>query len=57
MTKNTGKKKETKIKPLPVQARREIAALEKFLDDGDIGIKQFWDLKMAVLARMGAGHD
>jgi hypothetical protein len=41
----------------PAAARREIAALQKFLEDGDIGIKTFWDLKMAVLARMRAGHD
>jgi hypothetical protein len=58
MTIDTAKKKETKIRPLtPAAARREIAALERLLEDGDIGIKAFWDLKMDVLARLGAGHE
>jgi hypothetical protein len=58
MTTNTAKTKESKIKPLtPAAARREIAALERLLEDGDIGIKAFWDLKQQILGRMVAGLD
>jgi hypothetical protein len=41
----------------PAAARRHIEALEKFLADGDITLKQFWSLKSDALAAMGAGHD
>ena len=55
--KNTAKAEKKEKLLSPAQARREIEALAKFLDDGDLTIKQFWDLKMAVLARMGAGNE
>jgi hypothetical protein len=40
-------------KPLdPEIASRKIRALKQFLDDGDIDMKQFWQMKQRVLDQM-----
>ncbi len=55
MTKNTAKAKKSKIKTLtPAAARREIAALERMLEDQDIDLQVFWKLKQAILDNLEA---